>query len=318
MRVRIAILDDYQDVARRFADWSRLPRDADLTVFTDHLADPDTLAARLEPFDILCVMRERTPLPADILERLPNLKLIVTSGPNNASIDVAAAAVRCVTVCGTPSLGYPTAELTWALMLSLALRLPEQMESVRAGGWQGGIGARLHGATLGIVGLGRLGSRVARYANAFDMTVLAWSPNLTEERAEECGARLTPLDGLMAASDYVTIHLRLSDRSRGIVGADQVAWMKPGAYLVNTSRAPIVDTAALVAAVRSGAIAGAALDVFDTEPLPPNDPLRREPNILLTPHIGYVTRENYRTYFEGMVEAILAFIAGDPVRVIAP
>ncbi len=316
--MRIAILDDYQDVARSFADWSRLPGDAALTVFTDHESDPEALVARLAPFDILCVMRERTPLPASILGRLPNLRLIVTSGPANASIDVAAAAARGVTVCGTPSFGYSTAELTWALMLSLALRLPEQAETMRGGGWQGEVGSRLHGATVGIVGLGRLGSRVARYARAFDMTVLAWSQNLTPARAEECGAILTPLDDLMAASDYVTIHLRLSDRSRGLVGADRIARMKQGAYLINTSRAPIVDTGALVAAVRSGAIAGAALDVFDTEPLPPDDPLRAEPNILLTPHIGYVTRENYAAYYDGMVEAILAFLAGDPLRVIVP
>ncbi len=263
-------------------------------------------------------MRERTPLPAAILERLPNLKLIVTTGAHNASIDHAAAAARGVTVCGTGSVGYPTAELAWALILSLALRLPEQTEAMRTGGWQVGLGRRLKGATLGIVGLGRLGGLVAGYANAFGMEVLAWSQNLTAARAAECGAAPVSLDELLARSDYVTIHLRLSERSRGVIGAAEIARMKPGACLVNTSRAPLVDTDALVAAVRSGALAGAALDVFDTEPLPADDPLRSEPNILLTPHIGYVAEENYRIYFPDILEAILAYIDGAPVRVIAP
>jgi phosphoglycerate dehydrogenase-like enzyme len=316
--VHIAILDDYQDIARSLADWDRLPAHASLTVFTDHVADPDALVDRLAPFEIVCVMRERTPLPAAILERLPELRLIVTTGPANASIDRAAAAGRGVTVCGTRGLGYPTSELAWALLLSLALRLPEQTASMRAGGWQGSVGDRLHGATLGIIGLGRLGGEVAGYAEAFGMRVLAWSQNLTAARAAECGAELVPLDTLLSASDYVTVHLRLSERSRGLIGAPELARMKPGAYLVNTSRAPIVDTAALVAAVRAGALAGAALDVFDTEPLPADDPLRTEPNIVLTPHIGYVARENYRIFYEDTLEAILAFLAGDPVRVIAP
>jgi phosphoglycerate dehydrogenase-like enzyme len=316
--VRIAILDDYQDVARTFADWSRLPDDASLTVFTDHVADPDTLVDRLAPFEALCVMRERTPLPAAILDRLPNLRLIVTTGAQNASIDVAAAAARGVTVCGTQGFGYPTAELAWALILSLALRLPEQTGSMRAGGWQGSVGNRLHGATLGILGLGRLGSLVAGYADAFGMRVLAWSRNLTDERARDCGAERVPLDRLLAASDYVTVHMRLSDQSRGLIGADEIARMKPGACLVNTARAALVDTGALIAAVRSGALAGAALDVYDIEPLPADDPLRAEPNILLTPHIGYVSQENYRRFYEGTLEAVLAFIEGAPVRVIAP
>jgi phosphoglycerate dehydrogenase-like enzyme len=316
--MRIAILDDYQDIARSLADWDRLPAGATLTVFTDHVADPDELVARLEPFEVLCVMRERTPLPAAILARLPNLKLIVTTGPHNASIDLAAAAARGVTVCGTGGLGYTTAELAWALVLSLALRLPEQTEAMRTGGWQVGVGRRLKGATLGVVGLGRLGGLVAGYAHAFGMEVLAWSRNLTAERAAECGAARVGLDQLLAQSDYVTIHLRLSERSRGLIGAAEIARMKPGAYLINTSRAPIVDTDALVAAVRAGALAGAALDVFDTEPLPADDPLRREPNILLTPHIGYVAEENYRIYFPDTLEAILAYIGGAPVRVIGP
>ena len=311
--VRIAVLDDYQDVALAMADWSLLP-DARIEVFRDHLHDRDALATRLAPFEVVVAMRERTPFPRALLERLPALRLLVTTGMGNAAIDVAAAHQRGVTVCGTSSLGYPTAELTWALILALVRALPREDRSVREGGWQVTLGRGLHGKTLGVIGLGNLGSQVARIGGVFGMAVIAWSEHLTAGRAVECGAELVAKDRLLERSDVVTIHLRLSARTRGLIGARELGRMRAGAYLVNTSRGPIVDEPALIEALERGAIAGAGLDTFDVEPLPAEHALRRLPNTVLTPHVGYVTEETYRRFYGDAVEDIAAFLRGDPVR----
>jgi phosphoglycerate dehydrogenase-like enzyme len=316
--VRVAILDDYQGVALRMTDWGRLPAGTDLVVFSDHLWDLAAVAARLAEFDVVMAMRERTPFPRALLERLPRLRLLVTSGMRNAAIDLAAAAERGVLVCGTGGLPYPTAELTWALILALFRRVPAEDRATRAGHWQQSVGLGLNGKTLGVLGLGTLGSRVARVGRAFEMEVIAWSQNLTAQRAAEVGATLVARDELLGRSDVVTIHLVLSERTRGLVGARELALMKPGAYLVNTSRGPIVDEAALVRVLREGTIAGAGLDVFDEEPLPLGHPLRQLPNTVITPHLGYVTEETYRIFFGQAVEDIEAFLRGAPVRVLKP
>jgi phosphoglycerate dehydrogenase-like enzyme len=315
--VKCVVLDDYQDVSRRYADWSVLPEVA-VEVRHEHLADEDAVATALAGAEVVVVMRERTPLTRTLLERLPDLRLVVTSGMRNASIDLAAAAERGVVVCGTASRSTPPVELTWSLILGLVRHLVPESTALRTGGpWQSTVGLDLAGATLGVVGLGKIGSRVARVAHAFDMDVLAWSPNLTDERADEHGARRAgSLTELMGAADVVTLHLVLSDRNRGLVGAGELAAMRPSAYLVNTSRAGLVDTDALVAALESGRIAGAGLDVYDAEPLPADHPLRRLPNVLGTPHLGYVTEGNYRTYFTEAVEDVRAWLAGAPVRVL--
>lgn len=315
---KIAVLDDYQRVAQVLADWSDLEREHEVTVFHDHLADPDAVARRLEPFHVICVMRERTPLPAELIARLPNLELIVTTGGRNASIDVAAARERGITVCGTGIPGHATAELTVGLMIALARDLIGEVDSVRAGGWQRGLGRDLRGRTLGVIGLGRLGSQVAAVARTLGMEVIAWSQNLTAEKAEAAGATLVGKDELFSRADYITIHLRLSERTRGLVDAAAIGRMKRDAFLINTSRGPIVDNGALLAALRDGRIGGAALDVYDIEPLPAEDPRRGLPNLLATPHIGYVTRETYRVFYPQTVEAIEAWLAGKPVRVIEP
>jgi phosphoglycerate dehydrogenase-like enzyme len=313
---RIAVLDDYQSVAATYADWSQVPEPLEVVEFSDHLADEDALAARLEPFDVVVAMRERTPFPRSLLGRLPNLKLLVTTGAKNASIDVAAAKERGVTVCGTGAHPSGTAELTWALILAAARHLPEEDADVRAGGWQRTVGTDLAGATLGVIGLGRLGERVARIGGAFGMDVVAWSQNLTAERAAEVGVRRVPKEELLGTADVLTIHLQLSDRTRGLLGADEFALMKETAILVNTSRGPIVDEPALLDALRSGRIAGAGLDVFDTEPLPADHPLRSEPRAVLTPHLGYVTKATYEVFYRGAVEDVAAYLAGEPIRVI--
>jgi phosphoglycerate dehydrogenase-like enzyme len=313
---RVAILDDYQRAARRMADWSALPAGTDVTVFEDHLASADAVAERLRDFDVVIAMRERTPFPRALLERLTRLKLLVTTGMRNASIDVQAATDRGITVCGTAGLPYPTAELTWALILGLARRVPTEDRSTRDGRWQVSVGVGLNGKTLGVLGLGTLGSRVARVGKAFEMTVLAWSQNLTAERAAEVGATLVAKDELLARADVVTIHLVLGARSRGLIGARELALMKPSAYLVNTSRGPIVDEAALVAALRDGKIAGAGLDVFDEEPLPLDHPFRKLPNTVITPHLGYVTEEGYKIFYGHALEDVQAFLRGQPVRVL--
>jgi len=313
---RIAVLDDYQRIAASMADWGRLPADCSVAFFHEHLPDEDTRAALLAPYEIVVAMRERTPFPAALLARLPNLRLLVTTGMRNAAIDIAAAAERSVTVCGTRGQRTSTAELTWGLILSLVRHIPIEDRAMRAGGWQSTIGPSLEGKALGVIGLGNLGSQVAAVGRAFGMDVVAWSQNLTAERAMHHGARLVSKDDLLAQADIVTIHLVLSDRTRGLISRRELALMKPTAYLVNTSRGPIVEEAALVEALRSGAIAGAALDVYDREPLPPNHSLRGLPNTVLTPHLGYVTTDGYRIFYGDAVEDILAFLSGDPVRVI--
>jgi phosphoglycerate dehydrogenase-like enzyme len=315
---RIAILDDYQDAARRLADWARLPAGAELAIFRDHLADLDAVAARLADFDVVVAMRERTPFSRALLERLPRLRLLVTTGMRNAAIDLQAAADRGVVVCGTGGLPYPTAELAWGLVLSLMRRIPREDRATREGRWQETVGLGLNGKTLGVLGLGTLGSRVARFGRAFEMEVLAWSQNLTAERAAEHGAVRVERDELLARSDVVSIHLVLSDRTRGVIGARELGLMKRTAYLVNTSRGPIVDEAALVRALREGTIAGVGLDVYDEEPLPLDHPLRGLPGTVITPHLGYVTEETYRIFYGQALEDILAFLRGEPVRVLRP
>jgi phosphoglycerate dehydrogenase-like enzyme len=311
---KLAILDDYENAALASADWSAFERRVEIAVFTDHLADAATLARRLEPFHAVCLMRERTPFPRALLERLPNLEHIVTSGRRNAAIDVAAARERGIAVTGTPILPYPAAEHTWALLLALAKRIPEDDRNVREGLWGTGVNVGLNGKTLGIIGLGKLGVQVARIGLAFGMRVLAWSPNLTAERCAQAGAVLAAKETLFAESDFVTIHLQLSERSRGLVGAFEIALMKRGAYLVNTSRGPIVDEHALVDALRERRIAGAGLDVFEVEPLPADHPLRALGNTVVTPHQGYVTAENYRAFFAAAVENLTAWLDGRVVN----
>ncbi|MET9722114.1 D-2-hydroxyacid dehydrogenase family protein [Streptomyces zaomyceticus] len=316
MKLRCAVLDDYQGAALTSADWSPLADRVDVRVLREHLTDRDALVTAVEDCEILVVMRERTPVDAGLLARLPRLRLLITSGMRNASVDVAAARARGVTVCGTASSSEPPTELTWALLLGLARHVPAEARSLREGGpWQSTVGADLAGRTLGLVGLGKIGARVARIGLAFGMDVLAWSPNLTEERAAEHGVRLAKdRRELFADSDFVSLHMVLSDRTRGLVGETELRAMRPHAYLVNTSRAGLVDGAALLRALGEGWIAGAGLDVFETEPLPADDPLRSLPNVLALPHLGYVTEGNYRRYFGQAVEDIEAFLAGAPVR----
>jgi phosphoglycerate dehydrogenase-like enzyme len=313
--MRIAILDDYQHVALGFGDWGSL--DADIEVFHEPFADEDALARGLAGFDVLVVMRERTPIGGELLRRLTDLRLLVTTGERNRSIDIPAARDLGITVCATDYLTYPTVELTWALVLAAVRDIPGENRSVRDGGWQLGVGTDLHGKTLGLLGLGRLGSKVARIGQAFDMETIAWSQNLTPEKAAEHGVKSVTKEELFARSDVLSIHLVLSDRSRGLVGAGELAAMKPTALLVNTSRGPIVDEDALLAALRERRIGGAALDVYATEPLPSRHPLRQLDNALLTPHIGYVSRNQYEVFYRGAVEDIAAFAAGAPVRVIS-
>jgi phosphoglycerate dehydrogenase-like enzyme len=315
---RIALLDDYQSVALRMADWQSLPADVEVVAFRDHLAGPDAVAARLADFDVVMALRERTPFPRGLLERLPRLRLLVTAGMRNAAIDLAAAADRGIVVCGTAGLPYPTAELAWGLVLALARHIPAEDRATREGRWQETVGRGLNGKTLGVLGLGTLGSRVARFGRAFEMTVLAWSQNLTAERAAEVGATLAGKDELLARADVVSIHLVLSDRTRGLIGARELQRMKRTAYLVNTSRGPIVDEAALVHALREGTIAGAGLDVFDEEPLPPDHPLRGLPNTVIAPHLGYVTEETYRVFYGQALEDVQAYLRGAPIRVLRP
>jgi phosphoglycerate dehydrogenase-like enzyme len=315
---RVAILDDYQNVARRMADWASLPAGNEVVVFADHLSGTEAVAKRLADFDAVVAMRERTPFPHALLERLPKLKLLVTTGMRNASIDVAAAIERGITVCGTSGLPYPTAELTWGLILGLFRRIPAEDRATREGRWQVSCGLGLNGKTLGVIGLGGLGSRVAKIGRAFEMDVIAWSQNLTAARATEVGATLVTKDELLARSDVVSIHLVLGDRTRGLLGARELARMKPTAYLVNTSRGPIVDEAALVEAVRKGTIAGAGLDVYDEEPLPLDHPLRNLPNTVITPHLGYVTEEGYKIFYGHALDDVKGWLAGQPVRVLKP
>jgi phosphoglycerate dehydrogenase-like enzyme len=312
--LRTAVLDDYQEVASSLADWTSLPGTVEFV--TDHLTGDD-LVARVAGCDVLVAMRERTPFPADVLARLPRLRLLVTTGKRNPSIDLRAAAERGVVVCGTTGLQTGVVELTWALILATARRLVAEDRGMRDGGWQATVGLGLAGRTLGLLGLGKLGERVGRIGRAFGMDVAAWSPNLTEERAGACGARLVGRNELFAGSDVVSIHLVLGERSRGTVGAPELRAMRSSAILVNTSRGPIVDEPALVRALAEGWIAGAGLDVFDQEPLPPDHPLLHEPRATLSPHLGYVTDDNYRVFYGDAVADIRAWLAGSPVRVLA-
>ena len=314
--MRVAVLDDYQNVAMEVADWSVLPAGTGVQTFSDHLDDIEAVAERLRDFEIVVAMRERTPFPRELLERLPRLELLITTGSQNAAIDVEAARELGAIVCGTGSLGFATAELTWGLILALARQIPREDQAIREGGWQVALGQGLQGKTLGIIGLGNLGGQVARIGTAFGMELVAWSQNLTTERAQAAGAELVPLEDLLARSDVITIHLKLSERTRGLIGAPELEAMKQSAYVVNTSRGPIIDEDALVEALEAGGVAGAGLDTFDREPLPLDHPLRRLPNTVLTPHVGYVIEEGYRGYYGDAVEDIAAFLAGSPVRVI--
>ena len=295
--MKVAILDDYQNVALELADWSAVAGRAEITVFNDHVADPDAVVERLRPFDVICVMRERTPLPRDVIERLPQLKLIASTGPRNAAIDMAAAKERGIRVTATGYRSTPTIELTWALILASARHIVRESNSVRHGGWQTSLGRELGGKVLGVIGLGNIGGQVARIGLAFGMKVVAWSQNMTPEIAAAAGALLVTKDELFRQADVVTIHLILSRRTRALVGAPDLALMKPTAWLINTSRGPIVDEGALVQVLTSRAIAGAALDVFDTEPLPADHPFRTLDNVVATPHVGYTAEDLYRTFY---------------------
>jgi phosphoglycerate dehydrogenase-like enzyme len=305
-------------VAGTFTDWSTLPERAEVVTFHDHVDDQDALAARLGPFDVVVAMRERTPFKRELLERLPNLKLLVTTGQRNASIDVAAANDKGITVCGTGYFSSATAEMTWALILATARHVAQEDAAVRAGAWQQTIGTDLAGARLGIVGLGRLGSRVAKIGQAFEMDVVAWSQNLTDERASEVGVKRVDKEELFETADVVTIHLVLSKRTRGLVGPAELLEMKQTAVLINTSRGPIVDTDALVEALRHRSIAGAGIDVYDQEPLPKDHALRELRNCVLTPHLGYVTKGTYEVFYRDAVEDVAAWMSGSPVRVLEP
>jgi len=313
--LRIAILDDYQHAALASADWTQLEAE-EVTPFHGHLNDTADLVAELRRFDVVVAMRERTFFDAERFRLLPNLRLLVTTGMANAAIDLAAAQSAGVTVCGTRGSAGATAELTWGLILALARRIPVEDAAIREGNWQHTMGFGLHGRTLGVVGLGRIGTHVAAVGLAFGMEVLAWSQHLTAATAASAGATAVGKDELFASCDVVTIHYKLSERSLGLVGAREIGLMKPTAYLVNTSRGPLLDTDALLAALRDGAIAGAGLDVYDEEPLPGGHPLRNAPRTVLTPHIGYVTDDGYRVFYGEAVEDIAAFAAGQPVRVL--
>jgi phosphoglycerate dehydrogenase-like enzyme len=312
--VRVAVLDDYQGVADAMADWARLP--AEVEFFGEHIADADALVAALEPYEVVVAMRERTAFPRSVLSRLPRLRLLVTTGMRNAAIDLEAARDQGVVVSGTGGRSSSTAELTWALILGLVRDVAADDARVRAGGWQETLGRDLHGRTLGVVGLGRQGGPVARVGAAFGMNVIAWSPNLTPERAAAHGATSVGKAELFASADIVTLHLVLSDRSRGIVGEPELRSMKPSALLVNTSRAGLVDQDALRRAVSEGWIAGAGLDVFDVEPLPADHWLRSAPRTLLSPHMGYVSEEGYKVFYGEAVEDIEAYLSGSPIRVL--
>jgi D-3-phosphoglycerate dehydrogenase len=317
MALKGAILDDYQNVAMTVADWTPVKKDVDFTVYDKGLGGPDKVIAALKDCAVVCLMRERTLFGADIINALPNLKLIVTSGMRNAAIDVAAAAARGIPVCGTESLGHPTAELTLGLMLELSRKIGHENARLKAGAvWQSVLGIDLYGKTLGIIGLGKLGSRVARAANALDMKVIAWSQNLTAEKAKENGATLVTKEELFKQSDFITVHVQLSARTKGLVGATELALMKPTAFFINTSRGPVADEKAIETALREKKIAGAAIDVYNEEPLPLDHPFRKLDNIVITPHLGYVTAENYKRFYGQMVEDIRAFLDGKPVRII--
>ncbi|MFD5201393.1 D-2-hydroxyacid dehydrogenase family protein [Streptomyces sp. NPDC058375] len=316
MKLRCAVIEDFQSVATTVVDWSAVTEDVEVVSFTEHLASDDEAAAALDAFDIVVTLRERVPFPAELFARLPRLRLLVASGMRNSAIDFDAARRHDVVVCGTASSSTPPVELTWALLLGLARGIVPESQALRTGGpWQSTLGADLHGRTLGLLGLGKIGGRVAQVGLAFGMDVVAWSQNLTKERTDEVGVTLAASkEELLTDSDFVSVHLALGERTRGLIGAAELARMRSTAYLINTSRAAVVDTDALLAALRARTIAGAATDVFDIEPLPADDPVRTAPRLLATPHLGYVSRANYETYYGQAVENIRAFLDGQPVR----
>jgi phosphoglycerate dehydrogenase-like enzyme len=317
MALRCAILDDYQNVALTMADWSKVKGDVEIKVFNEHLGSGDKVIEALKGFAIICAMRERTAFPRAVIEALPELKLLVTTGMRNASIDLEAAKARNIVVCGTPSFGNATAAIATGLMLDLARNISYEQTRLKAGlPWQTTIGLDLEGMTLALLGLGRLGTRMAEIGRVFRMNAIAWSQNLTPERCAEAGVEPVRRDDLFRRADFLSIHLQLAPRTRGLVGARELGLMKRSAYLINTSRGPIVDEAALIAALREKRIAGAGLDVFDIEPLPVKHPLRALDNVVLTPHLGYVVEQNYRAFFGGMVDAIRGFLDGKPERVL--
>lgn len=304
---QVAILDDYQKAALKTGDWSILNDKMELTVFHDHIFDTDLIIERLKPFDVICVMRERTPLTKEIFAGLPKLKLVVSTGMRNASIDLAAAAENGVEIAHTGYVSSGAPEFTWALLMAMVKQIPQENRSLRAGGWQIGVGGDLKGKTLGIIGLGKIGKKIAAIAKVFDMEVMAWSTNLTEEMATDAGAKLVSKEELFKKADFISVHLVLSERSKGIIKGNDLALMKPTAYLINTSRGPLVDEAALINMLQSGKIAGAALDVFDQEPLAENHPFRTLHNVLATPHIGFVTEETYKLFFEDTIKILDAY-----------
>lgn len=314
--MKIAVLDDYQNVAASYGPWQELPASCEVHYFHEHIANPDTLADTLAAFDVVVAMRERTPFPASVLTRLPRLKLLVTTGMANAAIDLGAATAAGITVSGTRSVATSTAEMTWALLLALARHIPAEEAALHRGQWQISVGNGLAGKTLGVVGVGRIGSQVVRYGNAFGMNVIAWSQNLTQEAAARAGCVAVSREELFARSHVVTLHLKLGERSRGIIGREDFERMRQDAFLINASRAEIVDEAALIDALNQQLIAGAALDVHYGEPLAADHPLRFAPNTLLTPHLGYVTDDGYTTFFTDAVEDIRAYLNGAPVRML--
>ncbi|WP_097885867.1 D-2-hydroxyacid dehydrogenase family protein [Streptomyces sp. st140] len=316
MKLRCAVIEDFQSVATTVVDWSPVTDDVEIVTFTAHLATVDEAATALDGFDIVVTLRERVPFPAELFDRLPRLRLLVASGMRNSVIDFDAARRHGVEICGTASSSTPPVELTWALLLGLARGIVPEAGALRTGGpWQSTLGADLHGRRLGLLGLGKIGARVAQVGLAFGMDVVAWSRNLTKERTDEVGVGLAASkEDLLDSSDFVSVHLALGERTRGLIGAAELARMRPTAYLINTSRAAIVDTDALLAALKAGTIAGAATDVFDVEPLPADDPVRTAPRLLATPHLGYVSRANYETYYGQAVENIRAFLDGQPLR----
>ncbi|MCH8061027.1 MAG: D-2-hydroxyacid dehydrogenase family protein [Chloroflexi bacterium] len=314
--VKIALLDDYQNVAMKSADWNALPVDCSVEVFQDHLVAEDDLVRRLMDFDVIMAMRERTPFRRSLLQRLPNLKLLSTAGARNASIDMEAATELGILVCGTGGSRGATMELTWGLILSLLRKIPREDRATKSGSWQETVGIGLDGKTIGILGLGRIGSETAEVARAFHMNLIAWSQNLTPERAEECGARLVGKEQLFSEADIITIHLQLSDRTRGLIGAADLARMKPTAFIVNTSRGPIIDEPALIDVLQRKAIAGAGVDVFEPEPLPRDHPILKLDNVVITPHLGYVTEETYEKFYGETIDNVRSFMEGEPARVI--
>ncbi|MCE0460838.1 MULTISPECIES: D-2-hydroxyacid dehydrogenase family protein [Pseudomonas] len=318
MAVQIAVIDDWQNVARDVVDWSVLHGIGQVTFLHDFPADRDTLAKRLEPFEVICVMRERTSFDEGLLRRLPRLKLLLTGGMRNAALDLKAAAELGIQICGTESYKHAAPELTWALIMALSRNLLQEANALRAGLWQQGLGGDLHGKTLAILGLGSIGKRVAQFGQVFGMRVIAWSQNLTAEQAAEAGVTYVGKQQLFEQADILSIHLVLGERSRGLVDAQALGWMKPEALLVNTARGPIVDEGALIDALQNRRLAGAALDVFAEEPLPPDHPFRTLDNVLATPHVGYVSRQNYRQFYSQMIEDLQAWATGKPIRLLTP